>query len=219
MHDGLGATESSFAALADEIKRWGLELGFSAVGITDIDLAHAEPGLLAWLGAGLQGEMEYMARHGLARARPATLVPGTVRVICARMDYSDPSSASTEAVLAAPHKAFVSRYALGRDYHKVLRQRLQSLATRITEALSSLNLQAQSPEEAHQYRVFTDSAPVLEVELATKAGLGWRGKHTLLLAREAGSQFFLGVQPKSLRKSPRTTTRASATWRRFSIRA
>ena len=192
MHDGLDLTTSTFTALAGEIKRWGLELGFSAVGITDIDLAQAEPGLLAWLDAGLHGEMDYLARHGLARARPAALVPGTVRVICARMDYSDPSSAATEAILQAPHKAFVSRYALGRDYHKVLRQRLQSLATRISEALPGLALQAQSPEEAHQYRVFTDSAPVLEVELATKAGLGWRGKHTLLLAREAGSQFFLG---------------------------
>jgi epoxyqueuosine reductase len=140
----------------------------------------AEPGLKAWLDNGVHGEMDYMARHGLRRARPAELVPGTVRVISARMDYQ-PAAASADAVLADGAKAFVSRYALGRDYHKVLRGRLQALADRIDAAIGAFG-----------YRVFVDSAPVLEVELAARAGLGWRGKHTLLLAREAGSYFFLG---------------------------
>ncbi len=166
--------------LAATIKAWGGELGFQAVGIADVDLGAAEPRLLAWLAAGRHGELDYMARHGAKRARPPELVPGTVRVISARMDYL-PDAEDSWRVMEDGARAFVSRYALGRDYHKVLRGRLQQLADRITAEIGAFG-----------YRVFTDSAPVMEVELARKAGLGWRGKHTLLLTRDAGSFFFLG---------------------------
>ena len=165
--------------LVARIRQWGQELGFDAVGVGGVDLAAAESGLLAWLEAGFHGEMDYMARHGLKRARAAELVPGTLRVISARMAYW-PDAAPPAAVLADGERAYVSRYALGRDYHKLLRNRLQKLADRI------------SAEVQHQYRVFTDSAPILEVEHASRKGLGWRGKHTLLLDRAAGSWFFLG---------------------------
>ncbi|QDF96409.1 tRNA epoxyqueuosine(34) reductase QueG [Azoarcus sp. DD4] len=173
-----GETES-LAALVARIRQWGTELGFGAVTIADIDLGSAEEGLERWLAAGFHGGMDYMARHGMKRARPAELVPGTLRVISARMDYW-PQADDAGAALADPARAYVSRYALGRDYHKVLRKRLQQLADRIA---------AVAP---HGYRVFVDSAPVLEVELASRSGLGWRGKHTLLLDRSAGSWFFLG---------------------------
>jgi epoxyqueuosine reductase len=166
--------------LAAQIKQWGLELGFQAVGIADTDLTETEHRLQAWLDAGLHGQMDYMARHGSRRTRPAELVPGTCRVICVRMDYLPPDDAA-EAALADPAGAFVSRYALGRDYHKVLRQRLKRLAQRIEAAVGPFG-----------YRVFVDSAPVMEKPLAVKAGLGWMGKHTNLIAREAGSWFFLG---------------------------
>ena len=166
--------------LAATIKAWGGELGFQAVGIADVDLGAAERRLLEWLAAGRHGELDYMARHGAKRARPAELVPGTVRVISARMDYL-PQATDSERIMADGARAFVSRYALGRDYHKVLRHRLHQLADRIAAETGAFG-----------YRVFTDSAPVMEVELARKAGLGWRGKHTLLLSREAGSFFFLG---------------------------
>jgi epoxyqueuosine reductase len=167
--------------LAQQIQGWGAELGFQKVGISDIDLSHAEPRLVEWLNAGFHGGMDYMAKHGAKRARPAELVPGTLRVIAARINYLPPRAADSWDVIASPGSAFVSRYALGRDYHKVLRRRLQRLAARIETAVG-----------AFSYRVFTDSAPVMEVELAGKAGLGWRGKHTLLLTREAGSFFFVG---------------------------
>jgi epoxyqueuosine reductase len=167
--------------LAQRIREWGAQLGFQKIGFSDIDLSRAEPRLSEWLGAGFHGEMDYMAKHGVKRARPAELVPGTLRVIAARIDYLPPRAADSWQVINAAGKAFVSRYALGRDYHKVLRRRLQRLAARIEAAVG-----------AFSYRVFTDSAPVMEVELAEKAGLGWRGKHTLLLTREAGSYFFLG---------------------------
>jgi len=232
-------------ALAQHIKRWGQELGFDAVGISDVDLHEAEPGLQSWLDAGYHGAMDYMEKHGTRRARPAELVPGTLRVISVRMPYL-PSALLTPAAdgsnghmrgtasvatddrigkspnggtpvkavegverlkdiqrtveksgsnqlsghdwrameagrLTQPAAAVVSVYARGRDYHKVLRQRLQRLADRITEHIGPFG-----------YRVFTDSAPVMEVELARRAGVGWRGKHTLLLARDAGSFFFLG---------------------------
>ncbi|PIL40500.1 tRNA epoxyqueuosine(34) reductase QueG [Massilia psychrophila] len=172
--------------LARAIKQWGVELGFADLRITDIDLAHAEPGLQAWLDAGHHGEMDYMASHGMKRARPGELVPGTVRVISARMDYLPAATpgdwrAREAARLDDPRAAVVSLYARGRDYHKVLRARLQQLASRI---------EAQAGQFG--YRVFTDSAPVMELPLAEKAGLGWRGKHTLMLNREAGSMFFLG---------------------------
>jgi epoxyqueuosine reductase len=166
--------------LAATIKAWGGELGFQAIGIADLDLAFAEARLLEWLAAGRHGELDYMVRHGARRARPAELVPGTVRVISARMDYL-PDAADSWGVVRDGARAFVARYALGRDYHKVLRGRLQALAERIEGEIGTFG-----------YRVFTDSAPVMEVELARKAGLGWRGKHTLLLSRDAGSFFFLG---------------------------
>jgi len=169
-----------WGALARVVKAWGRELGFQAVGIADVALGDAERGLRDWLAAGFHGEMAYMARYGARRARPAALVPGTVRVISARLDYR-PAAAGSWAVLEDRAVAFVSRYATGRDYHKVLRGRLQALATRIAREVGEFG-----------YRVFTDSAPVLEVELARRAGLGWRGKHTLLLDRSAGSFFFLG---------------------------
>jgi epoxyqueuosine reductase len=172
--------QNDLAMLASEIKHWGAALGFQAVGIADVDLGEAEPRLLEWLAQGRHGEMDYMARHGLARARPHELVPGTVRVISARMDYQS-AGREPAAVLADGARAYIARYALGRDYHKVMRARLQRLCDQISGAIGAFG-----------YRVFTDSAPVMEVELARKAGLGWRGKHTLLLAREAGSYFFLG---------------------------
>jgi epoxyqueuosine reductase len=172
--------------LARAIKAWGAELGFADVRIADVDLAHAEEGLRAWLDAGSHGEMDYMASHGMKRARPAELVPGTVRAIVARMDYlpKDTGDNWRERELARqqdPRAAVVSVYARGRDYHKVLRNRLQQLAERVKGAVGE-----------YGYRVFTDSAPVMELPLAQKAGLGWRGKHTLLLSREAGSTFFIG---------------------------
>jgi epoxyqueuosine reductase len=172
--------------LARAIKAWGAELGFAEVRIADVELSHAEEGLKAWLAAGSHGEMDYMASHGMKRARPAELVPGTVRAIMARMDYlpRDAGDAWREREHARqqdPHAAVVSVYARGRDYHKVLRNRLQQLAERVKAEIGE-----------YGYRVFTDSAPVMELPLAEKAGLGWRGKHTLLLSRTAGSTFFIG---------------------------
>ncbi|MFC3459545.1 tRNA epoxyqueuosine(34) reductase QueG [Massilia haematophila] len=171
--------------LARAIKAWGAELGFADVRIADVDLAHAEEGLRAWLAAGHHGEMDYMASHGMKRARPAELVPGTVRAIVARMDYLPQDAGDWRAHEAArqrdPGAAVVSVYARGRDYHKVLRNRLAQLAERVRTEIGE-----------YGYRVFTDSAPVMELPLAEKAGLGWRGKHTLLLSREAGSTFFIG---------------------------
>jgi epoxyqueuosine reductase len=171
---------ADLAMLAATIKSWGRELGFQAVGIADTDLSAVEPRLDAWLASGFAGELDYMRKHGAKRTRPASLVPGTLRIISARMDYR-PDAADSWRTLADGGKAFVARYALGRDYHKVLRGRLRQLAERIAGEIGEFG-----------YRVFTDSAPVMEVELARKAGLGWRGKHTLLIAREAGSFFFLG---------------------------
>ena len=168
-------------ALAAAIARWGRALGFREVGIADTELTEAEEHLHRWLAAGRHGEMHYMAKHGTARTRPAELVPGTVRVISARMDYWPGVAAGAEAVLRDPARAYIARYALGRDYHKVLRARLQKLVDRIAAEVGAFG-----------HRVFTDSGPVLEVALAAKAGIGWRGKHTLLLARDAGSYFFLG---------------------------
>jgi len=178
-HDNPSGGQGNMASLAAGIKAWGRELGFDEVGVADIDLATAEAGLLAWLAAGFHGRMDYMEKHGTKRSRPAELEPGTVRVISARMSYLPTAEAALE-VLGNPEKAYISRYALGRDYHKVLRARLQQLADRI------------AGEIPHAYRVFVDSAPVMEVALAEKAGLGWRGKHSLLLSRQAGSFFFLG---------------------------
>jgi epoxyqueuosine reductase len=193
--------EAALNALALNIKTWGRELGFGAIGISDTDLRAAEAPLAAWLEAGCHGEMDYMAKHGMKRARPAELVAGTRRVITARIAYlpietlsgkahestaqdgpiSPEWRAAEHARLADPSAAVVSIYARGRDYHKVMRNRLQHLAEKIEAEIGAFG-----------YRVFTDSAPVLEVELAQKAGIGWRGKHTLLLQRDAGSLFFLG---------------------------
>ncbi|HXV09395.1 MAG TPA: tRNA epoxyqueuosine(34) reductase QueG [Burkholderiales bacterium] len=183
MHKATVASLSpaDLAQLARQIKGWGRELGFQGIGITDTDLSDAEARLLDWLGRGYHGEMDYMARHGASRARPAAILPGTVRVIAARMNYRPQQVRESWAVVRERSRAFVSRYAMGRDYHIVIRKRMQRLADRIGAAV-----------EGFRYRAFTDSAPVMEVELARKAGLGWRGKHTLLLDREAGSYFFLG---------------------------
>lgn len=167
--------------LAALIKVWGAGLGFAAIGIAPVAGSEAaEAGLLAWLAAGCHGEMDYMARHGVKRAWPAELLPGTVSVITARLDYW-PDAADAGEVLSDRTLAYVSRYALGRDYHKLMRARLQQLVSMLEAEIG-----------AFAHRVFADSAPVLEVDLAARSGLGWRGKHSLLLAREAGSTFFLG---------------------------
>ncbi len=169
-----------YRALAQRIKQWGRELGFGAVGISDTELGEAERHLQAWLAKGYHGEMDYMQRHGRKRTRPAELVPGTLRIVSVRMDYRPPEP-DPAALLEDPTAAFISRYALGRDYHKVLRARLKRLAQRIAAEVGEFG-----------YRVFTDSAPVMEKAIAQKAGLGWIGKHSNLLARDAGSWFFLG---------------------------
>ncbi len=170
-----------YRALATRIKEWGRALGFQAVGISDAGLHDAEAHLLQWLAQGYHGEMDYMAKHGVKRSRPAELIPGTLRVISVRMDYYPPNAKDSWEVMQDGSRAFISRYALGRDYHKVMRNRLQKLAQKIRAEAGEFN-----------HRVFTDSAPVMEVELARKARLGWRGKHTLLLSCEHGSWFFLG---------------------------
>ncbi|HMZ92028.1 MAG TPA: tRNA epoxyqueuosine(34) reductase QueG [Pseudomonadales bacterium] len=166
--------------LAARIKAWGVELGFQAVGIAGIELPEDEQHLLDWLQRGDHGDMAYMAQHGSRRGRPAELLPGTLRVISLRLDYLPPGVA-LQQTLQQPERAYISRYALGRDYHKLMRKRLAQLAERISSAIP-----------AHHYRVFVDSAPVLEKALAVQAGLGWIGKNTLLLNRHAGSWFFLG---------------------------
>jgi epoxyqueuosine reductase len=181
-----GGREVDGQALLAQLRTWATAAGFSQIGVADVDLAAAEPGLLAWLHNGFHGSMDYMAAHGLKRARPAELVPGTVRVVTARMDYLPGATPEHwQAIewqrLARPGQATVSMYARGRDYHKVLRSRLQGLAEQLAEVIGPFG-----------HRVFTDSAPVLEVELAARSGIGWRGKHTLVLHREAGSMFFLG---------------------------
>ncbi|MGL4997079.1 MAG: tRNA epoxyqueuosine(34) reductase QueG [Deefgea sp.] len=170
----------NYVDLAQSIKDWALELGFARAAIANIDLSHAEAGLTQWLAAGYHGEMDYMARHGLKRARPAELVPGTLTAITVFMPYLT-GGVDPESVLADTNKAYISRYALGRDYHKVLRARLQQLADKITAVIGE-----------HGHRVFVDSAPILEVELAKQGGNGWRGKHSLLINRDYGSFFFLG---------------------------
>ncbi|MGL4230152.1 MAG: tRNA epoxyqueuosine(34) reductase QueG [Casimicrobium sp.] len=175
-------------ALADGIVALGREMGFADVGIADIDLSSEAEGFQAWIDAGQHGEMEYMARHGEKRWRPDELEPGTQSVICVVLDYWPQGANEAETVLADASKGYVSRYAVGRDYHKVIRNKLQAFAEAIDTKIAK-----------HRYRVFTDSAPVLEIPLAAKSGLGWRGKHTLLLNRERGSLFFLGEIYTSLR--------------------
>lgn len=169
-----------FSLLAASIHDWAKELGFADAGISDIDLSADEPHLHSYLQAGYHGDMDYLAAHGDMRSRPAELVPGTLRVISLRMEYL-PQSVPLREALLNPDNAYISRYALGRDYHKLMRKRLQQLAERIKQEVAGLN-----------YRVFVDSAPVLESALARNAGLGWIGKNTLLINRKAGSFFFLG---------------------------
>lgn len=169
-----------WSELANLIKQWAIELGFAQAGICDTDLQIEEARLSEWLAAGMHGEMNYMAEHGMMRARPEALLPGTRRIISVRMNYLPPA-AGFATNLADPSQAYISRYALGRDYHKLIRQRLKQLAERIEQHVGQFG-----------YRPFVDSAPVLERPLAAKAGLGWVGKHSLLLHPEAGSWFFLG---------------------------
>ncbi|MCG7975719.1 MAG: tRNA epoxyqueuosine(34) reductase QueG [Candidatus Thiodiazotropha taylori] len=179
MSETLSADE--LLKLSLQIKQWGEELGFDAVGITDTDLSEAESRLHQWLASGCHGEIDYMAKHGNKRSRPAELEPGTVRVISVRMDYLPEPMQDLQRILEDPQKAFISRYALGRDYHKLLRNRLKRLQQKIQQTL---------PESSN--RLYVDSAPVLEKPLAEKAGLGWIGKHTNLLNKRSGSWFFLG---------------------------
>jgi epoxyqueuosine reductase len=166
--------------LEDRIRAWGAELGFQAVGIAGADLSAAEPRLAEWIGMGWHGEMDYMARHGALRARPADLVPGTARVITCRMDYLQDVPRPVAEELADAARAYIARYARGRDYHKLMRTRLQKLCDRIAAEVGPF-----------RHRAFADSAPVMEVELAARSSIGWRGKHTLLLDRQ-GSWFFIG---------------------------
>lgn len=183
MKPGIAPTHriADYKQLAKEIKQWGKALGFQKIGITDCDLSEAESHLNDWLRRSFHGEIEFMQRHGLMRTRPEKLIPGTVRIISVRMDYSPESTQETEAVLDDPAQGYISRYALGRDYHKVIRKKLQRLADRISDRVGTFG-----------YRAFTDSAPVMEKALAEKAGLGWIGKHTNLIDKKAGSWFFLG---------------------------
>src|SRR5580698_6218657 len=171
----------ALAAIRIQLENLARELGFDALGVAELDLTQDEQHLLRWLELGHHGDMHYMARHGVLRSRPAELVPGSVRAICVRMNYFPAEAAAADAVLADPQLAYVSRYALGRDYHKVLRGHLKTLAQQLLERIGPFG-----------YRVCVDSAPVLEKALARNAGLGWIGKHTNLLARDAGSWFFLG---------------------------
>lgn len=166
--------------LSENIKLWGKALGFQQVGITDIDLQQHEGKLQQWLDKKYHGEMDYMEKHGMKRARPAELHPGTLRVISVRMDYL-PENAQFARTLKDKNNAYISRYALGRDYHKVLRKKLKQLGQKIEQQVGQLG-----------YRPFVDSAPVLERPLAEKAGLGWVGKHSLLINKKAGSWFFIG---------------------------
>jgi epoxyqueuosine reductase len=170
----------NYQHLAEKIKSWAIELGFSGVGITDVDLSNHEAALQQWLDNHYHGDMQYMAEHGMMRARPAELLPGTLRVISVRLDYL-PQNAQFAQTLKDKNRGYISRYALGRDYHKLMRNRLKQLGEKIKTLDVELN-----------FRPFVDSAPILERPLAAKAGLGWVGKHSLLLDQQAGSWFFLG---------------------------
>jgi epoxyqueuosine reductase len=172
---------NDYMDLVADIKRWGRELGFSEIGIADTNLFNAEIEHQAWIEKGYHGDMDYMAKHGTKRTRPADLVPNTLRIISARLDYFPPKAKNSWETIKDNQKAFISRYALGRDYHKVMRNKLQKLCDKVS-----------AHYQHFEYRVFSDSAPVLEVALGEKAGLGWRGKHTLLINKDHGSWFFLG---------------------------
>ena len=188
----IALSDSERHAFVQQLQTWGRELGFQQLGVSDIQLSDSEERLQEWLAAGYHGEMAWMASHGLKRSRPALLEAGTKSIISVRMDYQPPEAADAEMVLNHPELGYVSRYALGRDYHKVMRKKLQKLATLMQQQIGDFG-----------YRAFVDSAPVLEKPIAVKAGLGWIGKHSNLLSREAGSWFFLGeiytdlILPKS----------------------
>jgi len=188
---GQGAAPD-LGALAARIREWGGELGFQQVGIAGCEIGEAETRLMEWLARGWHGDMDYMAAHGTRRSRPDELVPGTLRVISVRMNYFPQEVRDSWEVINDGSSAYVARYAVGRDYHKVLRGRLQKLCDRVAAELEHADTFSTESARRFSYRVFTDSAPVMEVELAARAGIGWRGKHTLLLNREAGSWFFLG---------------------------
>ncbi|QMU62581.1 MAG: tRNA epoxyqueuosine(34) reductase QueG [Gammaproteobacteria bacterium] len=177
----MNSSTTDFSKLAQDIRAWSIELGFDEVGITNTELSEHETHLMNWLAAGYQGEMQYMDKHGTKRSQPEKLIPGTIRIISTRINYQTPDAADEEDVLNNHELAYISRYALGRDYHKVIRKRLQKLADKIAKEVGPFG-----------YRAFVDSAPVLEKALAEKAGLGWIGKHTNLINRECGSWFFLG---------------------------
>lgn len=181
----MNSSNTDYSLLSDKIKQWGKDLGFAQVGIADIDLTEHEAQLQRWLDNNYHGEMDYMAAHGMMRARPDELVPGTKRVITVRMNYLPPD-ASFAQNLKKTDKAYISRYALGRDYHKLMRNKLKKLGQRIEQELKDLD------QGELSFRPFVDSAPVLERQLADKAGLGWTGKHSLIINKEAGSWFFLG---------------------------
>jgi epoxyqueuosine reductase len=173
-------TSQSLQVLAQQIRQWATEMGFQQMGITGVDLGEHEAYLQKWLDSDYHGSMEYMRRHGSKRSRPQELVPDTLRIISVRMDYLDLDTQPLE-ILASPEKAYISRYTLGRDYHKLIRKRLSQLARRIEENVGG-----------GQYRAFVDSAPVLERAIAEQAGLGWIAKNTMLINAESGSWFFLG---------------------------
>ena len=176
----MSTNKNKFSELAAEIKRWGQELGFQQIGITDTDLSQYEQRFIDWLAKGFHGELQYMEQHGTKRSRPAELIPGTIRIISARLDYLPPDT-SIAKVLQDRNKGYISRYALGRDYHRLMRKRLDELAKKIASVVGEFG-----------HRAFSDSAPVLEKSIAEKAGLGWIGKHTNVINPKAGSWFFLG---------------------------
>ena len=180
-HQAKDLDEQQLSQLASDIKRWGIELGFDAVGITDTELSEHEAHLNKWIEKGMHGDMDYMHKHGTKRSHPEQLVEGTRRVISVRMDYAPSNIKQAEKILKNKDIGYVSRYALGRDYHKVLRNRLKKLAEKINQHIGEFG-----------YRVFTDSAPVLEKALAEKSGIGWIGKHSNLLDSKTGSWFFIG---------------------------
>ena len=191
-----GQDEDPFIELAGDIKQWALELGFQQAAITDTDLSSVELKFQSWLDNNMHGDMEYMSRHGLKRSRAELLEPGTIRIISVRMNYYPEDFAYAEQILQQTKKGYISRYALGRDYHKLIRQRLKKLVTKVENAITNQGdsnyYKANTDNSAYQYRVFTDSAPLLEKSIAQKAGLGWIGKHSNLINSQAGSWFFLG---------------------------
>jgi epoxyqueuosine reductase len=188
----LNMPPKSLFEIATDIKQWAMELGFQQAAITDTDLSSAEKKFHTWLDNNMHGDMDYMSRHGLKRSRAELLEPGTIRIISLRMDYYPEDFAYAEKILQHTEKGYISRYALGRDYHKLIRQRLKKLVTKIENTIIRQSDNKNNTDiSAYQYRVFTDSAPLLEKSIAQKAGLGWIGKHSNLINSQAGSWFFL----------------------------